>query len=142
MVPPHVPGAERLPVVTPALLAGQSAIQGGQFPPAAEIETRRALDVVAQLQCAGVGERRLPRAGARGIELPAARVRGVAAGISAVALPVFDLQDRASARRGRLTHLAELGLPEAALRHVSPGTLPGRPGVAGELSAPGHGRSA
>jgi DNA topoisomerase IB len=141
MAPPHVPGAERLPVVTAACLAGRSAVQAGQLPAAPEVEARRELDVVAEIQHAGGGQGGLPRTGERRVELPAAGLGAVSAGIRGRTLAVPDPQHRAATRRGGLSHRAELGLPEAALRRIPPRALPLSPVVAGELPAPAHGRT-
>src|SRR5260370_24553031 len=135
MVPPHVPGAERLPVMTAACLARRSAIQAGQLPAAPEIKAGGELDVVAEVQHGGGGQVRVPRAGEGRVELPAAGPGAVTAGVGRRAPPVFHAK-HAAARGGWVSRRGALRLPVAALPRVPPRALPRTPCVAVELTTP------
>jgi hypothetical protein len=138
MVTPHVPGAEPGRAVMPAAFrTDRAAVEAGQLAAAAEVEPRRELDVVAQVQDGRGGQARLPHAGEGGVELAAADARAILAGVGGRALAVEHRQRLAATGNRRIADRAELGQAETAGLQISPGALPGGSAVAGELALPG-----
>jgi hypothetical protein len=125
MISPHVTGTERLPVATAALMADRTAEQARELPATAEVKAYRKFNIITQVQRVCIRQVGTAYIVELRIELAAARISAVGAGISRRAATILYPQHSAISWRRRVPNFGKLSLPETALRDIAPVTLPG-----------------